>query len=123
MAELTTMSKLRWEMKKKQLKEEAARKVQQTTDWIKQNKEVLVATLPAAAVIARSTTNVVRSAIRHHTASTEKRSKELYCYDRSLGHYWALKRPLTNSDWILINDRKKNGEKLGDILYNLKVLK
>ena len=53
----------------------------------------------------------------------EERVKDLYCYDRSLGHYWKLRRELTNDEWVTIDKRKRNGEKLADILDELKVLK
>ena len=53
----------------------------------------------------------------------EKDLKDLYCYDRSLGHYWRLRRELTNAEWIEIDKRKNNGERLADILDELKVLK
>jgi len=53
----------------------------------------------------------------------EERVKDLYCYDRSLGHYWKLRRELTNDEWVAIDKRKRNGEKLADILDELKVLK
>ena len=53
----------------------------------------------------------------------EKQLKNDYCYDRSLGHYWKLRRELTNEEWIAIDKRKRNGERLGDILAELKVLK
>ena len=53
----------------------------------------------------------------------EKKVKDLYCYDRSLGHYWALRRELTNAEWVLVDKRKANGERLADILDELKVLK
>jgi len=49
--------------------------------------------------------------------------KDLYCYDRSLGHYWKLRRELTNSEWVEIDQRKQNGERLADILDELKALK
>ena len=53
----------------------------------------------------------------------EAQVKDLYCYDRSLGHYWKLRRELTNDEWVAIDKRKRNGEKLADILDELKVLK
>ena len=53
----------------------------------------------------------------------EKDLKDLYCYDRSLGHYWTLRRRLTNAEWVEIDKRKNNGERLADILSELKVLK
>lgn len=53
----------------------------------------------------------------------EEAVKNLYCYDRSLGHYWCLRRELSNKEWLEIDQRKKNGERLSDILAELKVLK
>lgn len=50
------------------------------------------------------------------------RPKHLYCYDRSLGHYWKLRRELTNEEWLEIDKRKKNGERLSDILDDMRVL-
>ena len=49
--------------------------------------------------------------------------KVLYFCDRTLGHYWKLRRELTNSEWVEIDQRKQNGERLADILDELKVLK
>ena len=60
---------------------------------------------------------------RHVQQNKEKDLKDLYCYDRSLGHYWKLRRELTNSEWVEIDRRKSNGERLADILEELKVLK
>lgn len=54
---------------------------------------------------------------------SQKQIKNLYCYDRSLGHYWKLRRELTNDEWIVIDKRKQNGERLADILNELKVLR
>lgn len=51
------------------------------------------------------------------------RNKDLRCWDASLGHYWNLKRKLTNSDWLVINKRKRKGESLGEILRSLNALK
>lgn len=53
----------------------------------------------------------------------EEHIKNEYCYDRSLGHYWELRRKLTNDEWVAIDKRKKKGERLADILDSLKVLK
>lgn len=68
-------------------------------------------------------TAVVKAVSRHSKQKKEKDLKELYCYDRSLGHYWKLRRELTNTEWVEIDKRKKNGERLADILDELKVLK
>ncbi len=53
----------------------------------------------------------------------KKDVKEHYYYDRSLGYYWALKRKLSNRELLEIDSRKKNGERLADILSDLNVLR
>ena len=59
---------------------------------------------------------------KHAALAKEQDLKDLYCYDRSLGHYWKLRRELTNEEWLEIDRRKKNGERLSDILDEMKVL-
>lgn len=116
MVELTDMKKLKWEMKKKQFKEAVIQKLHQGAELIRQNRELLIVSIPAAAAVGKSL-------IRRGKVRNEERNKNLYCYDRSLGHYWRLRRPLTNKEWTSINSRKKNGETLGDILESMKLLK
>lgn len=60
---------------------------------------------------------------KHMNVKKEQKLKDLYCYDRSAGHYWRLRRKLTNSEWVEIDRRMNNGERLGIILEELKVLK
>ena len=59
---------------------------------------------------------------KHAALTKEQTLKDLYCYDRSLGHYWKLRRELTNEEWLEIDKRKKNGERLSDILDAMRVL-
>lgn len=76
-----------------------------------------------APLIIGGATAGIKAVDRHAKLNKEQNLKELYCYDRSLGNYWKLRRELSNAEWIEIDKRKKNGERLGDILYELKVLK
>jgi hypothetical protein len=71
----------------------------------------------------RKIEDVERFVFNNKEMKKQEDLKNLYCYDRSLGHYWKLKRELTNSEWVEIDKRKKNGEHLADILDELKVLK
>lgn len=64
-----------------------------------------------------------RVIIKNIQINKVKKVKEFYCYDRSLGHYWELKRKLKNEEWLEIDRRKQQGERLSDILESLKVLK
>lgn len=65
----------------------------------------------------------IKAAGRAHSKHMDLMSKDLRCYDNSLGRYWVLKRKLTNRDWLEIDRRKSHGERLGDILDDLRVLK
>lgn len=88
--------------------------------WCQNNPELAV-------LIAGGAISVIRyggkNLIKYINASKAEAVKNLYCYDRSLGHYWALKRELTNSEWLIIDARKHSGERLADILADMKVLK
>ena len=102
------------------IKESVKKKVDSATKFICNNPEFVIIFTP---VILGTVKYTVKTISRNHTLNKEKNLKELYCYDRSLGHYWKLRRELTNDEWVEIDKRKVNGERLGDILDELKVLK
>lgn len=96
------------------------RKFDSAVAWCKENKEVLVVVVPAAAAGIAGACKLGGKLIDAHKVHNHQ---NLTCYDRSLGHYWQLKRELSNDEWIAIENRRKNGERLADILSELKVLK
>ena len=108
------------EAKRRQRKEKVLTKINSIGRWISNNKEMIMLLGPAA---LGTTTAGIKAVSKHVSQGKEKRLKENYCYDRSLGHYWKLRRELTNSEWVEIDRRKNNGERLADILEELKVLK
>lgn len=93
---------------------------QKASKWTKDNKDLLIVLSPAILGIVAVTT---KATAKHINLRKQEQVKNLYCYDRSLGHYWALRRELTNQEWVAIDARKRNGERLSDILSELKVLK
>ena len=95
-------------------------KAQEFGDWFNRNKEVILTLAPA---LVGGAVAIIKVAGKQHNLHKEEELKDLYCYDRSLGHYWALRRELSNKEWLEIDSRKNNGEKLGDILKELNVLK
>ena len=115
-----TIEEFRKEAKKAQVKEWFRRKADDAGNWICNNKEMILILGPAA--IGAVTTGV-KVVSRHSKLRREKDLKDLYCYDRSLGHYWRLRRELTNKEWVEIDKRKSTGERLADILSELRVLK
>lgn len=67
--------------------------------------------------------DLTKGLIKSNNLSKEEALKNLYCYDRKLGHYWELKNALTNDQWLQVQSRMEAGEKLGTILDSMGVLK
>lgn len=91
-----------------------------TKYWLYNNREFVFVMGPAVVGFG---TAAIKGVGKRQKLRKEKQLKDLYCYDRSLGHYWRLKRELSNNEWVEIDKRKANGERLADILDELKVLK
>lgn len=108
------------EMKKRERKAEWNRKKTEAWDWVCDNKELIMLFGPT---LIGGVTASVKAVNKHVKLNKEKNLKELYCWDPSLGHHWKLRREITNSEWVEIDKRKRNGERLGDILNEFKVLK
>ena len=79
--------------------------------------------LPAAAFAGRATYQAIKKHNRNKRQDKQEKAKRTRIYDRSSGNYWHLKKELTNKQWLEVNKRKKSGEKTGDILRSMKVLK
>ena len=108
------------EQKRREFKEKVIRKFNEGREWFYRNKDFVVVMTP---VIITGVTTVVKVVGKRSNLRKQETLKDLYCYDRSLGHYWKLRRELTNKEWLEIDRRKKNGERLADILEEMKVLK
>lgn len=108
------------ERRKREFKEKLNYRIQNAKSWIVRNKDLVIYFTP---IIITGVTTVVKVVGRYINHNKEESIKNLYCYDRSLGHYWRLRRELSNREWLEIDSRKKNGERLADILSELKVLK
>lgn len=117
---VVTIKDFQKEAKKRAFREKISSKIQYGKDWLIRNKETVVTLTP---VVIGGVTTVMKVVNKHASQRKDEQLKDLYCYDRSLGHYWKLRRELTNDEWLEIDKRKKNGERLSDILDELKVLK
>lgn len=61
--------------------------------------------------------------IRHESRIREERDlKNLYIYDRSLGCWHRLRRPMRPSEKLEMEQRKARGERLSYILSSMKLL-
>lgn len=108
------------ERKREAFKQKVAYKLYKTKEWIIRNSDIIVVVAP---VVISGVAKVVKVVGKNVNLRKEESVKNLYCYDRSLGHYWRLRRELSNKEWVEIDRRKRNGERLADILSELKVLK
>lgn len=95
-------------------------RLEKAKDWCVDNKELLIVGIP---VMVGAITGVAKMTGKYINTCKQEQVKNLYCYDRSLGHYWKLRREVSNDEWLAIDKRKANGERLADILESMKVLK
>lgn len=109
-----------------ELKANAKLKAGQAVNWFHNNRDEIV-TISGAVVAAAGVAGSLIRAVNNSSWGT-KRQREAstlkkYCYDRSAGHYWELRRPLSNQEWAAVEDRRRRGERIGDILEDMRVLK
>lgn len=107
-----------YERREKKLKRERKRK--ELMDWANEHKGAIVTGTMAFLALAKTVTKTAGKAYGMHM---ERRNKDLRCYDASLGHYYELSRKLSNRDWLEIDRRKARGDRLGDILEDLRALR
>ena len=104
-------------------KRKVKEKVHNTIVWIDNNKEYLVIIVPAVASVVGGIVKIGKSISKNIALEQEKKMKDTRIYDRSLGKYIELKRPLNNKDMQIILERKDSGEKLSSILMDLDLIK
>lgn len=108
----------KWRERKERLKQ----KVSDGMYWISTHREETLAIAAATTAVAGLGTKVVKGHNKKKALQEEKDLKELYVYDRRLGHYWKVRRKLSNEEWVVIDRRQRDGERLADILTDLRLL-
>ncbi len=121
--ETVNMEDFKKEKRKRERKERVTNGVNKIANWCDKNKETLAIALPVLGAGITGTTKIVKSISRNAALKQEKKLKERFVYDRSLGKYLELKKPLNNHQLKTILERKDNGEKLSTILQSMKLLK
>lgn len=98
--------------------------VRDAVAWGKQNPEfVAVVVVPVAVAAVKGTTGVAKKLVQHWNNEQLDKQIKRRCYDPSEGHYWYLSRELSNQEWLRVNKRHESGERIGDILAQMNVLK
>ena len=92
-------------------------------EWIVYHKEAIAIAVPITIGCIKGGTKIIGGIARHIDLVKEKDLKERFIYDRSLGVYFELKKPLSSSQMKSILERRDNGEKLSSILRTENLLK
>lgn len=87
--------------------------------WQENKREICI----LAPFIAGGVGALAKGASRSKKVREEKDIRDRYCWDPSTGHWWETRRKLSNAEWREVESRKRNGEKVGDILASMKLLK
>ena len=90
--------------------------------WIEEHKDVIIIATPLVIAGLGFGGKVIKTVGQHHNVMKQQELQDLYCYDRSLGHYWKLKRKPTNTEWVQIDRMKSEGRRLADILSEMRLL-
>lgn len=108
------------EARKQKIKEKIYNGLDKIQKWFERNRDYVIVFGP---MVVAGVASMAKLAAKRSNIKKEEAVKNNYCYDRSLGHYWALKRDLSNKEWLEVDRRKRDGERLADILSEMKVLK
>lgn len=106
--------------KAEQFKWKAKSGAKKVETWCKEHPQEALAIGAAGLAAAKY---VSKAVIRDIRINREETLKKLRCYDPSKGHYFYLKRELTNREWLMIDRRRDAGESLPEILEEMRVLK
>lgn len=102
-----------------EVKSAFSEKVNAALDWIDKHKWLISAALTTTTVVLYFKSKKVARV----TVKEQNYYKDTRIYDPSLGHYWELRRKLSNREWLDVESRVKSGEKYGEVLASLGVLK
>jgi len=98
-------------------------KIEGTADKVKD----LVAEHPAETLALVTTglgslIGLARRYDRKKDLREQQRLRDEYIYDRSLGSHWRTRRKMTNGEKLEVERRRRQGESLGEILRDMRLL-
>lgn len=105
---------------KDKVKSKVKKGVHNTKKWIGDHAVDIIIFGPA---VVSATISLGKYVDKKIDLKRQENLRTRYMWDPSLGHYWHLRRDLTNAECLEIERRHNNGETIGNILESLKVLK
>lgn len=113
--------KNKWEKFKYKTKD----KIDGVIRWVKEKPEQAAIVGSVVIVGADKIVHVIKKwkSIQPTQAELDREWHDTHVYDRSLGYYYNLKRPMSGTEAMEFSQRKKRGESTGDILRSMNLLK
>ena len=105
------------------LKQDVKIGIREATRWASDNRELVAVLAPAAVGLVRGTVGLAKRIDRKADLKKEQELKDLRVYNRSVGDYLTLRRKMTAKEQIAFEARKRNGEPVAAILYDMGLLK
>ena len=113
--------------RKEKRKEEIQSKMKDFECWVANNPQLASILIPGGIMLGgaliKGGVSLGKSAIQNSTAKAQNRVDDRRIYDPSEGFYWNLKRDLNTSQKLELERRKADGESMGQILEDMRVLK
>ena len=97
------------EAKRRKRKEWFEKKIKSTADWIRDNKEIVIAVAPVVIVGVKGVTKMAGNMSRRHMQKVEEQRRELEVWDPSEGRWLHLKKPLSRTDSLQFSEMKARG--------------
>ena len=107
--EEVTIEDFKKEAKRRKRKEWVEKKLTTAADWIKDNKEIVIALAPVAIVGVKGITKMSGNISRRRAQKAEEARRELEVWDPSEGRWLHLKKPLNRSDSLQFSEMKAKG--------------
>ena len=109
-----------WKEKLSDWKDRQVQRAKDGVQWCVDHPEFGI---PIVLAAVKGGQKVITNASRAYTVEKEIRFRQCSIYDRSMGRYIELKRPLTDYEAMIIEERKRNGEGLMAILTSMNLVK
>ena len=103
-------------------KHKVNRRKERFKNWVKEDPRRALMIGSVGVVGAKKVADAVK-ALKPTQAELDRKWQDLHVYDHSLGCHYDLKRKMTNNEKLELARRKERGEKTGDILRDMKLLK
>ena len=86
----------------------------------RENKE---ATIAVMSILVPGVIELAKMGQKHTTKRDKKKDENLRIWDPVEGHYWHLRRPLTNSEFLMMERLVRDGTPRGQVLEDMGVLR